>query len=29
MHIPFAFENEGATIIHYSPETYEPKSEEE
>lgn len=29
MHIPFSFENEGATIIHYSPETYEPKSEDE
>ena len=29
MHIPFNFDNEGATIIHYSPETYEPKSEED
>ena len=29
MHIPFSFDNEGATIIHYSPETYEPKSEED
>lgn len=29
MYIPFEFDNEGATIIHYSPETYEPKTEEE
>ena len=29
MYIPFCFDNEGATIIHYSPETYEPRSEEE
>lgn len=28
MYIPFEFENEGATIIHYSPETYEPKEDE-
>lgn len=27
MYIPFEFENEGATIIHYSPETYEPRTE--
>ena len=24
MYIPFEFDNEGSTIIHYSPETYEP-----
>ena len=29
MYIPFEFENEGATIIHYSPETYEPRGEDE
>lgn len=29
MYIPFEFDNEGATIIHYSPETYEPKVGEE
>ena len=29
MYIPFEFENEGATIIHYSPETYEPREEDE
>lgn len=29
MYIPFEFENEGATIIHYTPETYEPKEEKE
>lgn len=29
MYIPFEFDNEGATIIHYSPETYEPKVEGE
>ena len=29
MYIPFEFENGGATIIHYTPETYEPRSEEE
>jgi len=28
MYIPFEFENEGASVIHYSPETYEPKQEE-
>lgn len=27
MYIPFEFENNGATIIHYSPETYTPKEE--
>ena len=25
MYIPFEFENNGTTIIHYTPETYEPK----
>ena len=29
LYIPFEFDNEGATIIHYSPETYEPKTEED
>ncbi len=29
MYIPFEFDNDGATIIHYSPETYEPREEEE
>ncbi len=29
MHIPFKFDNEGSSIIHYSPETYEPREEEE
>ena len=29
MYIPFKFANEGSTIIHYSPETYEPRKEEE
>lgn len=24
MYIPFEFENDGASVIHYSPETYEP-----
>ena len=24
MYIPFEFDNDGATIIHYSPETYDP-----
>lgn len=28
MYIPFEFDNEGSTIIHYSPETYEPKEDE-
>ena len=28
MYIPFEFDNEGATIIHYSPETYEPIDKE-
>ena len=27
LHIPFKFENNGATIIHYSPEVYIPKEE--
>lgn len=26
MHIPFAFENEGTRVIHYSPETYIPQA---
>lgn len=25
MHIPFAFENGGTRVIHYTPESYEPK----
>lgn len=25
MHIPFRFENSGTQVIHYTPETYEPK----
>ncbi len=25
MYIPFAFENSGTRVIHYSPETYEPR----
>ena len=29
MYIPFKFDNEGSTIIHYSPETYEPREEGE
>ena len=29
MYIPFQFDNEGATIIHYSPETYVPRSEDD
>lgn len=29
MYIPFEFENNGTTIVHYSPETYEPEIEEE
>lgn len=28
LYIPFKFDNEGSTIIHYSPEEYEPRSEE-
>lgn len=28
MYIPFEFDNDGATIIHYSPEIYEPKVKE-
>ena len=24
LYIPFKFDNEGTTIIHYSPEIYEP-----
>ena len=27
MHIPFAFEDGGTRVIHYTPETYEPKNE--
>ena len=26
MHIPFEFEDSGTRVIHYSPETYEPKN---
>lgn len=26
MHIPFAFEDGGTRVIHYTPETYEPKN---
>ena len=26
MHIPFEFEDGGTRVIHYSPETYEPKN---
>lgn len=29
LYIPFKFDNEGSTIIHYSPENYEPRKEEE
>ncbi len=29
MYIPFEFDNNGATIIHYSPETYEPREMKE
>jgi D-glycero-alpha-D-manno-heptose-7-phosphate kinase len=29
MYIPFEFDNNGASIIHYTPETYEPRSEDE
>ena len=29
MYIPFKFTNEGSTIIHYSPETYEPREKAE
>lgn len=29
MYIPFEFENSGTTIIHYNPETYIPKEEDE
>ena len=29
LYIPFQFENEGTSIIHYTPETYEPKNEDE
>ena len=25
LYIPFAFENKGTHVIHYTPETYEPK----
>lgn len=28
MHIPFEFEEGGTRVIHYSPETYEPRSKE-
>ena len=26
MHIPFAFEDGGTRVIHYTPETYEPRN---
>lgn len=26
MYIPFEFEDGGTRVIHYSPETYEPKN---
>ena len=26
MHIPFEFEDGGTRVIHYTPETYEPKN---
>lgn len=29
MHIPFAFENGGTRVIHYTPETYEPQDAQE
>ena len=29
LYIPFQFENEGTSIIHYTPETYEPQNEDE
>lgn len=29
MYIPFEFENGGTRVIHYTPETYEPREEEE
>ena len=29
MYIPFEFENGGTSVIHYTPETYVPKGEEE
>lgn len=29
LYIPFKFENEGTSIIHYTPESYEPKNEDE
>lgn len=25
LHVPFVFENDGTRVIHYSPETYEPR----
>ena len=28
LHVPFAFEDEGTRLIHYTPETYVPKEEE-
>ena len=27
LYIPFAFENNGTTVIHYAPESYEPKEQ--
>lgn len=26
LHIPFEFENSGTTVVHYTPESYEPKN---
>ena len=28
MYIPFKFENSGTQVIHYTPETYEPRVDE-
>ena len=28
LYVPFAFEDGGTQVIHYSPERYEPKEEE-
>jgi hypothetical protein len=27
MHVPFTFENEGTSIVHYNPVTYIPRKE--
>lgn len=29
LYIPFKFENEGTSIVHYSPEVYEPENEDD